>query len=176
VDALAVARVHPPSCRNSNGQFSLAIISAMDPDFDRCKYGTGNVHLSREEHKRNIQYLHNLDEAMRIDTFLAGTERFMNSHNICTSALLLSTFDVAILLHFRTREASKYGGNIESFEDFAFDVHNAQSIGTTWIESHCDPLLNNQHRVLLGWAYVLSRQFVVGQELIALVVACGKAL
>jgi len=133
----------------------------MDPDFDRCKYGTGNVHLSREEHKRNIQYLHNLDEAMRIDTFLAGTERFMNSHNICTSALLLSTFDVAILLHFRTREASKYGGNIESFEDFAFDVHNAQSIGTAWIESNCDPLLYNQHRVLLGWAYVLSRQFVL---------------
>jgi hypothetical protein len=101
------------------GQFSLAIISAMDPDIDRCKYGTGNVHLSREEQKRNIQYLHNLDEAMRIDTFSAGTERFMNSCNICTSALLLSTFDVAIHLYFRTREASKYGGNIESFEDFA---------------------------------------------------------
>ena len=143
------------------GEFSSAIISAMDPDHDRCKFGTGNTHLSREQLKRNIQYLHNLNEAMRIDTYLAGTERFMNSRNICTSALLLSTFDVAIHLHFRTREATKYGGDTESFQDFAFDVHNAQSIGSTWIESNCDVLISNQHRVLLGWAYVLSQQFLL---------------
>ena len=73
----------------------------------------------------------------------------------------MSTFDVAIQRHFEKNEPNKYGGNTESFQDFAFDVHQAQSIGTTWIESNCDPLTNNQFRVLLGWAYVLSQQFVL---------------
>lgn len=128
------------------GQFSLTILSAMDPDHDRCMYGTGRLDLTRHEKKKNIEYLHNLDEAMRIDTFFAGPESVMNTCNLCTSALLLSTFDVALHLHFRTREVSKFGGNTESFKDYALDVNNAEEIGTTWIESHCDQLLNNQHR------------------------------
>ena len=40
-------------------------------------------------------------------------------------------------------------------------MHNAQSIGSTWIESNCNVLISNQHRVLLGWAYVLSQQFLL---------------
>ena len=144
-----------------SGEFAVAILSNMDPDHDRCKFGTGNIDLSRNEKNQDIQYLHNLDEAMRIDTFLAGTEKFMNSRNACTAGLLLSTFDVAIQRHFENDEPTKYGGNTESFQDFAFDVHQAQSIGFTWIESNCNSLTNNQFRVLLGWAYVMSRQLLL---------------
>jgi hypothetical protein len=139
-----------------SGEFAVAILSNMDPDHDRCKFGMGNIELSRNEKNKDIQYLHNLDEAMRIDTFLAGTEKFMNSRNVCTAGLLLSTFDVAIQRHFENDEPTKYGGNTESFQDFAFDVHQAQSIGI-----NCNQLTNIQFHVLLGWAYVLSRQFLL---------------
>ena len=143
------------------GKFALNVMSAMDPDQDRCKYGTGYLDLSREQKRKNLQYLHNLDEAMRIDTFFAGTERYTNSRDNYTGGFLFSTFDVALQMHFGERVAAKYGGNTDSFKDFAQDLFNARMTGDEWIESNCDPTHSNQHRVILGWSYVISEQFVL---------------
>lgn len=144
----------------TTGKFAYNVLSQMDPELDRCKYGLGKS-LSHKQQRRNLQHLHNLDEAMRIDAFLSGSDALMLNRRVRTSGLLFSIFDVAMHVHFLPKTGTKYGGNLESFDNYALEVEKAQEIGASWIETNCEPHLATQHRVLVGWAAVLSHQFLL---------------
>ena len=83
---------HPPFL----GSFSLTIIERLEnmTTSQRCLFGTGQ-HVPRNNHDRNIKYLHSLNEAMKIDFYFAGNEDVLRKRNNFTSALLLALFDSA---------------------------------------------------------------------------------
>ena len=143
------------------GKFSISIIHRLHMmDNQRCKYGTGKE-LSRVDDEKNIQYLHGLHEAMKIDTYFAGNETILQQRVNHTSALLLSLFDVA---HHRYCE-DVVGQSNESkditFDEYAVQLESAVDTGEKWIQSNCDKELFNQYRILQGWCLLLTQQMLL---------------
>ena len=70
----------------------LSLTSTLNGmESQRCKYGIGKS-LPRDQHAINHHYMHNLNDAMRIDAFLAGNEEFLNKRSCFTMALLLGKY------------------------------------------------------------------------------------
>ena len=66
--------IHPST--DGMGAFSLSMIKTFNSmPSQRCTYGCGSNHFSKSHdqnsHDKNFHYMHNLDEAMRIDSYLA---------------------------------------------------------------------------------------------------------
>jgi hypothetical protein len=62
--------------------------------------------------------MHNLDEAMRIDTYLAGDDECLARRSTYTGALLFSMFDIgSSFIHSDKKNHPTMNGDIKSFEE-----------------------------------------------------------
>ena len=133
------------------GSHSLSIIKTLDSmELQRCKYGMGST-LSHRQHAKNIQYMHNLDEAMRIDTYSAGDDECLARRSTYTGALLFSMFDIgSSFIHSDKKNHPKMTGDIKSFEDYAIQIDDAIFAGVKWIQSvNSDASITNQIKIMV---------------------------
>ena len=143
--------------------YSSLITSLNEMKSQRCKFGIGE-NLPRDQHAKNHHYMHNLDEAMRIDAFLAGNEEFMNKRSCFTMALLFSIFDVVSnpTLTNKKNEGTKTTDDIKSFDNYATSIDDAVQSGEKWILStNQDSSSTNHLRIIVGWCTILCQQFLL---------------
>lgn len=129
----------------------------------RCKYGIGTS-LSRDHHAINHHYMHNLNDAMRIDAFFAGNEEILNKRSCFTMALLFSIFDVVSdpTLTGKKNAGAKKSDHITSFENYASMIDDAFQSGEKWIQAaNVDSSSINHLKIIVGWCCVLSQQFLL---------------
>ena len=142
----------------------LSLTSTLNGmESQRCKYGIGKS-LPRDQHAINHHYMHNLNDAMRIDAFLAGNEEFLNKRSCFTMALLFSIFDVVSdpSLTSKKIEGAKKSDHIPSFENYAPLIDDALQSGEKGIQAaNIDSSSTNHLKILVGWCCVLSQQFLL---------------